>query len=190
MAQYNVNDITSSPHYPQSNGLAEKYVQIGKNLFQKAQDLYQCLMVYHNTPLSSTLQSAMQILTSRAGRSSLPMSNGAMRQNGLDCKELRAHCKNEYLPTHDFHIGQSVVYLNPVDRRWYPATITSICKEPQSYKIKTEDGTTYRKTQNHLKLYQRCTDKMNINDTRTKRSNNISNIRPKCKVNPPIKLDL
>lgn len=48
MAEYNVNHITRSPHYPQSNGLAEKYV---KNLFQKAQeegkDLYQCLMVYH-----------------------------------------------------------------------------------------------------------------------------------------------
>ena len=72
----------------------------------------------------------MQILTSRAARSSLPMSNTARRQKGLDCEELRAHCKNEHLPTHDFHIGQSVMYLNPVDRRWYPATITSLCKEP------------------------------------------------------------
>ena len=103
---------------------------------------------------------------------------------------MRAHCKNEHLPTHDFHIDQSVMYLNPVDRRWYPTTITNLCIEPQSYKIITEDGTTYRKTQNHLKLYQRSTDKMNINDTRTKRSNNISNIRPKHKVNSPIKPDL
>ena len=161
MAEYNVNHIIGSPHYPQSNGLAEKYVQIVKNLFQKVQeegnDLYQCLMVYHNTPLSSTLQSLMQILTSRAARSSLPMSNAARRQIGLDYEGLRAHCKNEHLPTHDFHVGQNVMYLNPVDRRWYPATITSLCKEPQSYKIKTEDGTTYRKTQNHLKPYQRCT---------------------------------
>ena len=66
MAQYNVNHITCSPHYPQSNGLAEKHVQIVKNLSNKAKeegkDLYQCLMIYHNTPLSNTLQSLMQIL--------------------------------------------------------------------------------------------------------------------------------
>ena len=84
MTQYNVNHITSSPHYPQSNGLAEKYVQIVKNLFHKAKeegkDLYQSLMVYHNTPLSSTLQSPMQILTGRAARSSLSMSNVSRRQ--------------------------------------------------------------------------------------------------------------
>ena len=29
--EYGVNDITSSPHYPLSNGLAEKFVQIVKN---------------------------------------------------------------------------------------------------------------------------------------------------------------
>ena len=76
MVEYNVNHITSSPHYPQSNGLAEKYVQIVKNLFHKAKeegkDLYQCLMIYQNTPLSNTLQSPMQILTSRSARLSLP----------------------------------------------------------------------------------------------------------------------
>ena len=46
-----------SPHYWQSNGLAEKYIHIVKNLFYKAKeegkDLFKCLMVYHNTPLSN-----------------------------------------------------------------------------------------------------------------------------------------
>ena len=68
MTDYSVNRITSSPHYPQLNGLAEKYVQIVKNLFCKAQeeetDLYKSLMIYRNTPLSNRLQSPMQILQS------------------------------------------------------------------------------------------------------------------------------
>ena len=53
MKEYNVNHVTSSPHYPQSKNLAEKYVQIVKNLFHKAkeegQDLHKCLMMYRNT---------------------------------------------------------------------------------------------------------------------------------------------
>ena len=36
MKEYNVNHITSCHHYLQSNGLAEKYVQLVKNLFYKA----------------------------------------------------------------------------------------------------------------------------------------------------------
>ena len=68
MIAYHVNHITRSPHFPQSNGLAEKYVQIVKNLFYKTKeegtDLFKCLMIYCNTPLSGSLQSPMQILQS------------------------------------------------------------------------------------------------------------------------------
>ena len=81
MEEYQVNHITSLPHYPQSNGLAEKYIQIIKILFHKAkeegQDLYKCLMTYRNTPLSSPLQSPMQILSNRTTRSTLLLSNTA-----------------------------------------------------------------------------------------------------------------
>ena len=83
---YNVNHITSSPHYPQSNGLAEKYVQLVKNMFYKAKEegknLFKCLMVYHNTPLPNNLRSPMQILASRSARSNLPISNTARKQLG------------------------------------------------------------------------------------------------------------
>ena len=84
MTDYSVNHITSSAHYLQSNGLAEKYVQIAKNLFYKAKeegtDLHKSLMIYRNTPLSHKLQSPMQILQSRTARTQLPMSSTARIQ--------------------------------------------------------------------------------------------------------------
>ena len=55
MQVFSVNHITSSLHYPQSNGPAEKYVQIVKCLFNKAKeegkDFYKCIMLYCNTLL-------------------------------------------------------------------------------------------------------------------------------------------
>ena len=38
MTDYSVNHTTSSPHHAQLNGLAEKYAEIVKNLFYKAQE--------------------------------------------------------------------------------------------------------------------------------------------------------
>ena len=96
----------------------------------------------------------MQILQSQTARIQLLMSNVVRTQQGLGSAQLRVTNKNEQLPTHNFHIGQSVMYINPVNRRRYPATITSLCQEPGSYKIRTEDGVIYRKTQNYLKPYQ------------------------------------
>ena len=69
MKEYSVNHITSSQQYPQSKGLAERFVHIVKNLFYKAieerKELSKGLMIYCNTSLTSSLQSPMQMLQSR-----------------------------------------------------------------------------------------------------------------------------
>ena len=184
MKDYNVNHITSSPHYPQSYGLAEKHVQIVKNLFYKAteegKDLFKCLMVYPNTPLSNSLCSPMQILTSRSARSSLPMSHAVRKQKGLDCEDLRTYCKNEHLPLHDLHLNQAVMYQDPASKRWYPATITKLCQEPRSYIITTKQGVQYRKTQAHLKSYQ-PQDSTSENELLTQNNHKQTVKSAKCK---------
>ena len=208
MREYNVNHITSSPRYPESNGLAEKYVQIVKNLFYKAKeegkDLFKCLMVYCNIPLSHSLQSSMQILPSRSARSDLSLSNTARKQLGLDCEDLRNKYKNEHLPLHDLHLDQEVMYQGSTSKYWYPATIARLCKKPRSYIITTKEGVQYRKTQAHLKPYQPQGKKsedehlsqsnhMQTVKIETKKPHFIDNLvqpRPKRDIKPPVKLDL
>ena len=127
MQSMSVNHLTSSPHYPQSNGLAEKYVGIIKNLFHKAkeegQSPYTALMVYRNTPLNGTLQSPIQILQGRQAHTDLPLSHPAWVQMGINhVPRLTAeilHVKDKMLssPTHDIPIGQNIMYMEPNDKR-------------------------------------------------------------------------
>ena len=145
-----MNHITSSPH--------EKYVQIVKSLFYKAkeegQDVYQCLMIYHTIPHTSSLQSPMQILQGRNARSDLLMSNVARKQLGIQPDVVMKTDKHPALPTHDLHVGQQVMYQDSASKLWYPPIIESLCPEPRSYKIITSDGITCRKTQSHVKPFR------------------------------------
>ena len=95
----------------------------------------------------------MQILQSRTARLQLPISNAARKQLDLNSDQLRGKNKNEHLPSHDLCVGQNAMFQDSINKRWFSVTITSLCKEPKSYKIKTKDGVTYRKTQVHLKSY-------------------------------------
>ena len=155
MREYNINHSTSSPYYLQSSGLAEKYIQSVKNMFyrakQEGKDLFNCLMVYCNTPLSSTLCSPIQILARRAARSSLPMSNAARKQQGLDCEDLRTKYQNGHLPSHD--IFESSSYVSRTSYQKMASSNYKLCQEPRSYIITTKEGVQYRKTQAHLKSY-------------------------------------
>ena len=127
MQEYNVNHVTSLPHYPHSNGLAEKFVQIVKNLFHKAweegADLHKALVIYRNSPLPSNLQSPMQMLQSRTVRSQLPMSNTARQQLGLQAERLRIKSKNEQLPLYDLCLQVKVLWCKTLqprdDHQWW-----------------------------------------------------------------------
>ena len=82
---YQVNHITSSPHYPQSNGFAEALVGITKKLMEKSVKdgkLWNYgLMQYRTTLISSTLPSPLEMLTGRRPHSTLPQLPSAIGQN-------------------------------------------------------------------------------------------------------------
>ena len=69
---YNFCHITSSPHYPQSNGLAERAVQTVKKLLKESKDPYQAVLSYRSTPLPWCNISPAELLMGRQLHTALP----------------------------------------------------------------------------------------------------------------------
>ena len=73
--EWGIKHITSSPHHPQSNGLAEKTVQTAKRIIEKSYqsgtEPYLAFLEYRNTPVDN-LASPAQLLMSRELKSMLP----------------------------------------------------------------------------------------------------------------------
>ena len=194
-----INYITCSPHYPQSNGLAEKFVGSVKNLFYKAkeegQSPYRALMMYRNTPLCGGLQSPMQILQVRQVHTDLHVSHAAKVKMGINhtprstAEILCLKDKSLSAQTHDIPDGQHVMYREPHDGRWYPATITQQLPEIRSCIMKTDENVLYRKTQAHLKPYEPKTQTAQL-ECNWIHNQTIVEQRPKHATTSPNKLDL
>ena len=104
------------------------------------------------------------------------------------------------MPSHDLHLNQAVMYQDPSDKRWYPATITRLCQEPRSYLITTKQGVQYRNTQAHLKPYHLQEEDELCRQDKHKRmiqsaqnhinETNLAQSRTKRDIKPPNRLDL
>ena len=101
-------------------------------------------------------------MQSRSTRLGLPMSNTGRQQLGLQSEDLRKADKHEHLPTHDYHVGQDVMFQDVTSKQWYPVPITSLCQEPISYNITAREDVNYRRTQAHLKPYQPQSKKLEV----------------------------
>ena len=89
---YQVDHVTSSPHYPQSNGFAEALVGIAKKLMGKSlkegKPWNFGLLQYRTTPISSTLPSPLEMLTGRKPRLNLPQIPSSIGHN-MDTSRIR-----------------------------------------------------------------------------------------------------
>ena len=101
-------------------------------------------------------------------------------------------------PTHDIPIGQSVMYREPNDRRWYLTTVIQQLPEKRTHLIKTNDNAVYKKMQVHLKHYilkkiiqqpELCKKDNNQSVDNNNQSVN-NNQRLKHTIKPPNRLDL
>ncbi|UYV76741.1 hypothetical protein LAZ67_14001930 [Cordylochernes scorpioides] len=169
--KWKFNHKTSSPHYPKSNGLAERAVQITKNILRKCKqsgdDFQIALLNYRNT-LREDMGSPAQRLLSRRTKTILPISKELLRpciQKDVTLKLRRSRNKQKFYydkesrdePT--FKIGQEV-YLRENRRNWKPATIVRE-DGPRSYTVQNNKGL-YRRNQSHIKINQSQRDHESI----------------------------
>ena len=170
MQNWLIEHRTSSPHYPQSNGLAESMVKVSKNLIEKAvrQDLpwNQLLLDYRCTPISSKIPSPAEILFGRKLRSSISilpsqvMNDRISKQRELIAKKEGKFYTNvkdfqDRIKALPFETGQNVWLQNSDSRKCEEAVICEKCREPNSYMVEIPaTGQCFRRNSNFIKPRQ------------------------------------
>lgn len=162
--KWGIDHVTSSPRYPQSNGMAERMVRTVKALIKKCkktkEDLHLAMLNLRATPVDSGIPSPAELLLGRPVRTTLPSfhPDTSHKQDGPNekLKEKREKMKTN----HDKHAGpdlaplyngQRVRVLNPETKVWEPAVVTNTCKEPKSYEVKTPNGSVLRRNRSHIR---------------------------------------
>ena len=70
---YDFQQVTSSPLYPRSNGLAERTVQTVKALLKDSEDPHMALLTYRSTPFPWCMLSLAKLLMGRQLRTNVPI---------------------------------------------------------------------------------------------------------------------
>ena len=135
--QWCFDHVTSSPHYPQSNGSIERNVQTVKHTLKKVgprSDVLMALLVLRATPIDSHLPSPEELLYGRRVVSNLPIST--RNATGKRC-EIRARLDQRQATAREQHDargvrdlsqlsrGEHVRTRHPVTHRWEPGRIVT-----------------------------------------------------------------
>ena len=155
--------ITSSPHYPQSNGFAERYVGIVKDTLLKAKqsgvDPQMALLCLRSTPLDCRTPSPAELLYGRKIRANLPVQQELQlsRLNDYDNSIDRQQVSAEY---YNRNAGNELSILSPGDKiyvqetgnskTWKPGIVQRKCNEPRSYLVKMPNGSVTRRNRRFI----------------------------------------
>ncbi|XP_030745261.1 uncharacterized protein K02A2.6-like [Sitophilus oryzae] len=152
--------LTSSPRYPKSNGLAERAVQIAKNMLRKCTDISNALLEYRMTPISASEKSPAELLFNRKLQTKLPIKTELLIPSKINYekeKEKLEQKRQEYKSYYDrsvrerkeFEEGENVVVKE--GRIWEPGKIIRKLEEPRSYIVQKENGNEIRRNSSHLR---------------------------------------
>ncbi|KAK9692713.1 hypothetical protein QE152_g34971 [Popillia japonica] len=146
--KWDIKITTSSPHYPKSNGLAEKAVGIAKNFLRKSNDLQLTLLEYRNTPITELGLSPAQVLMSRSLRTKIPVCDRKLKPKKNNNNQIRQKIQEKRKREKDYYdrnaksraeFKREDVVLRK-EKEWVPAKIEEKLDYPRSYLVKDEEG--------------------------------------------------
>ena len=156
--------VTSSPHYPQSNGKVEGAVKTVKRLLQRAkasgQDPYLAILDFRNTPTQGIDSSPVQRLMSRRTRTLLPIKKELLkpqvdrmaRKRIIQSKARQAWYYDRAARDLDFLRPGDTVRIQPMgyQKEWRSATVQREVS-PRSYEVVDEQQGMYRRNRRQLR---------------------------------------
>ena len=162
--EWKIEHRTSSPHYPQSNGLAESMVKVSKHLIDKPTlqglEWNRLLLDYRCTPISSSIPSPAEILFRRKFHSELMLPSQVINPRISSQREMIARKEGKFHPilmTSNnmilYEAGQHVWIQDPASKKWNPGSIKEKAREPNSYWVEL-NGAEYRQNTNFIKPRQ------------------------------------
>ncbi|UYV82874.1 K02A2.6-like, partial [Cordylochernes scorpioides] len=156
--QYGFTHVTSSPRFPQSNGMAEAGVKIAKLILKKNQDPSLGLLEYRPTPLENGYSPA-ELLMGRKLRTTLPIAPENLNPRLVDSQTLKrkeGRRRKDMKSRYDRRCGATdMEELSEGDTVWITdMRIWGIVKQkastPRSYMVDTPVGT-LRRNRFHLR---------------------------------------
>ena len=159
--------VTSSPHYPQSNGFIERQVQTVKATMKKVamtkSDLQMALLVLRATPVDSHLPSPAEMLNARKFKTNVPVKMRNEHWRKEDIGQRLTDRQTSQRINHDRRgatdlarliPGQDVRVQDTTTGVWQPAKVVSLCPEPRSYNVQSPSGNMLKRNRRHIRETQ------------------------------------
>ena len=158
---YGFEHVTSSPHYPQSNGLAERTVKTMKSLLEHTNDPYLALLSYRSTPLPWCNYSPAELLMGRRIQTDIPQITSQLtpqwhflpdfqqKDKEFKKKQKRNYDRRHQVRPADTLPDDSLVWVTTGNSKT-PGTVITNAGTPRSYLVNTPSGPVRRNRQ-HLK---------------------------------------
>jgi hypothetical protein len=177
--EWNFKHETSSPYWPQSNGMVERHIQTIKRMLKKVDDDGKdpnlALLEYRNTPIDVNISSPNDIMFNRKIRGLIPIRNVNDNSNKVDYKDIRHKLVNrqneqkKYFDkkAHDskeeIRVNDKVYVKKDMNKPLQPGRVVAQNDRPRSFKIKLENDNVIDRNTRHIYPYRGNDDSFNSN---------------------------